>query len=174
MFFTDIRMRIALSLAALCTVQLFGKTRAEDNFRSSCFNIKSKRRLVGHVIATTTADSEISCAHKCLTLDGCKSGNFRTSVNKQENCELSSRGLLSRTHDPDLGQDDEFVFIYFKNVSYLTTIPCARFGYKLLYSGRGVEHRVGRILFFTPTLRWRTVTDHLLFVKSYHRAIGAC
>ena len=28
--------------------------------------------------------------------------------------------------------------------------------------------------FFTPTSRWRTVTAHLLFVKSYHRAIDGC
>ena len=27
---------------------------------------------------------------------------------------------------------------------------------------------------FTPTSRWLTVTAHLLFVKSYHRAIDGC
>ena len=31
-----------------------------------------------------------------------------------------------------------------------------------------------RAIFFTPILRWRTVTAHLLFVKSYHRAIDGC
>ena len=42
------------------------------------------------------------------------------------------------------------------------------------FTRAGVLTRGGRILFFTPTSRWRTVTAHLLFVKSYHRAIDGC
>ena len=49
--------------------------------------------------------------------NGCKSGNFRTSKNKHENCELSSRGMLSLTYDPDLFHNKEFVFISLEKVS---------------------------------------------------------
>ena len=118
MSFTDIKMKIVLPLAALSVVTFLGGIRAEDNFRFSYFNIQSERRLVGHVIKKFTTDSELSCAHKCLAFDGCKSGNFRTSENKHENCELSSRGPLSQTHDPDLVHDEEFVFIFLENVSF--------------------------------------------------------
>ena len=32
----------------------------------------------------------------------------------------------------------------------------------------------GREFFLMPTSRWRTVTAHLLFIKSHHRAIDSC
>ena len=62
-------MKIVLALAALSLVKFPGGIRAEDNFRSSYFTIQSERRLTGQVIKKFIADSELSCAHKCLALN---------------------------------------------------------------------------------------------------------
>ena len=120
--FTDIKMRIVLTLAALSLVKFLGGIRAEDNLRYGYFSIQSEHRLVGHVIKKTTAESQLSCAHKCLALDGCKSGNFRISEIKHENCDLSSRCPLSQTYDPDLVHDEKFVFIFIETVSFKSYI----------------------------------------------------
>ena len=109
-------MKTILAMFALCVVQYVGGIR-EDSFRSSFFSILPKLRLTGHVIKTTTAGSQISCAHKCLAHKACKSCNFMTSREHHKNCELSSRGLLSQTFDPDLVHGEEYDFIYVENVN---------------------------------------------------------
>ena len=112
-------MKAVIVLVALCIVQFLGGI-TENNFRSSYFHVLPEHRLMSHVITTTNIDSELSCAHKCLSFDGCKSGNFKTSGEKHENCELSTRGLLSEARDPDLVHDNEFVLMYLENVSHCT------------------------------------------------------
>ena len=89
-----------------------------DDFSSGYFNVLQKQRLVGHVIKTTTSDSEISCAQKCLATNECKSCNFRTIGKLFENCELSSLSSQLKPHNPNLINDEQFLFLSLKTVSY--------------------------------------------------------
>ena len=75
-------------------------------------------RLTGHLITTTTADSELTCAHKCLRNEQCKSCNFQAIPQKTGICELNSKTLRSQTYDPALIYDENFVFISMENVSF--------------------------------------------------------
>ena len=114
-------MRSILAVLALCVVKCVGGIK-EGNFRSSFFNTLPEHRLTGHVFKTITAGSQLSCAQKCLAHDACKSCNFRTSGERHSTCELSSRGPLPQTHDPDLAHDKEFVLIYVENVNIFVSI----------------------------------------------------
>ena len=117
-FFADIEMKTILAMFTLCVVQYVEGIR-DENSQSRFFNTLPKHRLTGHVFKTTTAGSQLSCAHKCLAHETCKSCNFRTSGVHHKNCELSLQGLLSVTNVPDLAHAEWFYFINAENVSWL-------------------------------------------------------
>ena len=113
--------RILLYLAFVCHIHFVRGVR-DENTRSSYFNMMRHHRLTGHLITTTTADTELTCAHKCLRNEKCKSCNFKAIPNKIGICELNSRTLLSQTHDPALIHDAHFVFVSLEDVSFTPTI----------------------------------------------------
>ena len=119
-------MRTPLSLAFVCLVHLVEGNRHE-NTRSSYFNMIPQHRLTGHLITTTTADTELACAHKCLRNEQCKSCNFKEIPQKLSFCELNSKPLLSQTHNPALIHDESFLFISLKHVSFTQTITVKRY-----------------------------------------------
>ena len=81
-------------------------------------------RLTGHLITTTTADTELACTHKCLRNEQCKSCNFQAILHEIGICELNSKTLRSLTHDPALIYDENFVFISLENVSFTPNPHC--------------------------------------------------
>ena len=72
-------------------------------------------RLTEQLIATTTADTELTCAYKCLRNEQCKSCHFKAIP--QKNCELSSKSLFSQIHDPALKNDENSLYISLEHVS---------------------------------------------------------
>ena len=88
------------------------------NSRSQLCSFINGRRLKGHLIASTTAASELSCALKCLIHSHCKSFNFGVGEESCGICELNSRTLLSQIHDPSLIHDKGFVFASSNMVSF--------------------------------------------------------
>ena len=110
-------MKSLFGLVVLSTLQL---VRAEENvkFRSSLYSLIPGHRLNGYLISSTTAASELSCAHKCLRHDECQSCNFGVGQENRGTCQLNSRGLMSQTYDPALTDDGDFVFISPEMVSY--------------------------------------------------------
>ena len=119
---TDFKMRTLLSLAFVCLIHFVEGVR-DENTRSSYFNMMSHHRLTGHLTATTTADTELMCAHKCLHNKQCKSCNFKAFPQKAGICELNSRTLISQTHDPALIDDADFVLISLEDVSFHRSSP---------------------------------------------------
>ena len=116
-------MRTLLSVAFLINLS---KGTRDENTRSSYFNIMPHNRLTGHLITTTTADTEFTCARQCLHTEKCKSCNFKTVPLKIGICELNSRTLLSQTYDPALINDVHFVFISLEDVSFTPIITAGR------------------------------------------------
>ena len=110
-----------LSLAFVYLIHFLGGIR-EENMRSSYFNMMPHHRLTGHLITTTTADTELTCAHKCLRNEQCKSCNFQAIPLKIGICELNSKTLRSQTYDAALIYDENFVFISLENVSFSQTL----------------------------------------------------
>ena len=107
-------MKIVFKLVFLINTQLISNCiRAVQpiDFRSSLYRLRPGHRLDSNMISSTTAASELSCAHKCLGHDGCQSCNFGVGQENRGTCELNSRGLMSQTHDPALIDDGEFIFI---------------------------------------------------------------
>ena len=107
-------MKLIFKLVVLINIQLISNCiRAVQSidFRSSLFSLMPGHRLDGYLIISTTAASELSCAHKCLRQDECQSCNFGVGQENRGTCELNSRGLITQIHDPALIHDGEFVFI---------------------------------------------------------------
>ena len=46
-------------------------------------------RLTGHLITTTTADTELTCAHKYIRNEECKTCNFQAIPQKTGICKLN-------------------------------------------------------------------------------------
>ena len=113
----QIMMRTLLSLAFVCLIHFLGGIR-DENMGSSYFNMMPHHSLTGGLITTTTADTELKCAHKCLRNEQCKSCNFQAIPHKIGICELNSKTLRSQTYDPALIYDENFVFISLANVSF--------------------------------------------------------
>ena len=111
-------MTTFLSLAFVCLIHFVEGIR-EENTRSSYFNMMPSHRLTGHMITTTTADTELTCSHKCLSNEQCRSCNFKAIPQKVGICELNSQTLISQTHDPALIFDADFVFISLEDVSFI-------------------------------------------------------
>ena len=122
----QIMMRTLLSLTFVCLIHFLEGIR-DENMRSSYFNIMPRHRLTGHLITTTTADSELTCAHKCLRNEQCKSCNFQAIPQKIGICQLNSKTLRSQTYDPALIYDENFVFISLENVSFTQNLPVKRY-----------------------------------------------
>ena len=110
-------MRTLLSLAFLGLIHFLGGIR-DENMGSSYFNMMPHHRLTGSLIITSTADTELTCAHKCLRNEQCKSCNFQAIPHKIGICELNSKALRSRTYDPALIYDENFVFVSWANVGF--------------------------------------------------------
>ena len=119
-------MRTLLSLAFVCLIHFLGGIR-DENTRSSYFNMLPHHRLTGHLITTTAADTELTCAHKCLSNEQCKSCNFQSIPQKIGICELNSKTLRSKTYDPALIPDENFVFISLQNVSFTQILTVKRY-----------------------------------------------
>ena len=119
-------MRTLLSLAFICLIHFLGGIR-DENMRSSYFNMMPHQRLTGHLITTTTADTELTCALMCLRNEQCKSCNFQTIPLKIGFCELNSKTLRSQTYDPALIYDENFVFISLENVSFSQILTVKRY-----------------------------------------------
>ena len=114
-------MRSLLSLAFVCLIHFLGGIR-DENMRSSYLNMMPHHRLTGHLITTTTADTEQACALMCLRNEECKSCNFQAIPHEIGICELNSKTLRSLTYDPALIYDENFVFISLENVSFSQTL----------------------------------------------------
>ena len=119
-------MRTLLSLAFACLIHFLGGI-GEENMRSSYFNMMPHHRLTGHLITTTTADSELTCSQKCLRNEQCKSCNFQAIPQKNGICQLNSKTLRSQTYDPALIYDENFVFISLENVSFTQSLTFKRY-----------------------------------------------
>ena len=115
-------MRALLSLAVVCFIH-FVEGNRDENTRSSYFKMMPHHRLTGHLITTTTADTELTCSHKCLRNKRCKSCSFRAIPQPGSICELNSRTSLSQSHDPALINDVDFVFISLEDVSFTQPSP---------------------------------------------------
>ena len=116
-------MRALLSLAFVCLIHFVEGVR-EENTRSSYFNMLPHHRPTGQLITTTTADTELTCARKCLRNEQCKSCNFKAIPQTVGVCKLSSRTLISQTHDSALMHDADFVFISLEDVRFPVTLIC--------------------------------------------------
>ena len=116
-------MRALLSLAFVCLIH-FVEGVQEENTRSSYFNMLPHHRLTGQLITTTTADTELTCDRKCLRNEQCKSCNFKAIPQTVGVCELSSRTLISQTHDSALMHVADFVFISLEDVRFPVTLIC--------------------------------------------------
>ena len=114
-------MRTLLCLVFVCLI-LFVEGIRDEKTRSSYFNMMPHHRLTGHLITTTIADTEITCAHKCLHNEQCKSCNFKTIPQIVGVCELNSQTLITQMHGPALIYDANSVFISLKDVSFTSTI----------------------------------------------------
>ena len=114
-------MKTAFALVFVWLVQLLAAIR-EENARSNYFNMMLHHRLVGHLLTTTTADTELTCAHKCLANEKCKSCNFKTFPEQEgvfpSVCELNTQNPVSGTNDTALISDRNFVFISLEDVSF--------------------------------------------------------
>ena len=119
-------MRSLLSLAFVCLIHFLGGIR-DENMRSSYLNMMPHHRLTGHLITTTTADTELACALMCLRNEECKSCNFQAIPHEIGICELNSKTLRSQTYDPALIYDENFVFISLENVSFSQTLIVKRY-----------------------------------------------
>ena len=93
----------------------------------TCGQVTSICCHTGHLIATTTADTDLTCPHKCLHNEQCKSCNFQAIPRKTGICELNSKTLRSQTYDPALIYDENFVFISLENVSFTQTLTVKRY-----------------------------------------------
>ena len=81
-------MRTLLSLAFVFLIHFLGGI-PDENMRSSYFNMMPHHRLTGHLITTTTADTELTCAHKYIRNEECKSCNFQAIPQKTGICKLN-------------------------------------------------------------------------------------
>ena len=119
-------MRTLLSLAFVCLIHFLGGIR-DENMQSSYFNMMPHHRPTGHLITTTTAEKELTCALMCLRNEECKSCNFQAIPHEIGICELNSKTLRSQTYDPALIYDENFVFISLENVSFSQTLIVKRY-----------------------------------------------
>ena len=124
-------MRTLLFLAFVCLIHFVEGIR-DENTRSSYFNMMSQHRLTGHLITTTTADTKLTCARKCLRNELCKSCNFKAIPQKFGICQLNSQTLISQTYDPALILDADFVFISLEDVSFNPIITARQYFYSYI------------------------------------------
>ena len=91
-------------------------TQGQHTTKQAVFQREKQKYLANHVIESTQAEDELTCALYCVRHDSCASVNYKISGARKGLCELNNEAVQKTTCN-DERTNPEFVYPYiFKKV----------------------------------------------------------